>query len=511
MGKDIKQAVFLVVDDHEAMRQVTATQLRALGVDQIITASNGHDALQILQRQGVDIVVSDWYMPQLSGLELLREIRANPRLANLPFVMITAETERERVIEAINSGVNDLLIKPYTAARLGERIRRALSGEHLRPVKPGKSVAKPASEPPLASLLIVDDAPDNLHLLSHLFRSDYRVRVATSGEKALEVCFSDDPPDLVLLDVMMPGMDGFEVARRMRTHPGAETIPIIFVSAINGEEARATGMALGAVDFVKKPINPDLLRPRVRNFLRYVALRKRLQADFDSMVETARLRESVEQITRHDIKGPLAGVIGIVQSLIADAGLERDEELRRLRLAEESALQALDLINLSAEIFKIESGSFELRAQPFAIVPLLNRAAEIACAALAGKRLSFAIDAGESGAATMVQGDMTLSYSLFQNLLKNACEAAPAGSALHIAIDASAADRLAITISNQGALPPEMRARFFDKFATAGKSGGSGLGTYSAKLLCEAQGGEIALAACDAASTAVTVRLPRPA
>jgi two-component system sensor histidine kinase/response regulator len=131
---------------------------------------------------------------------------------------------------------------------------------------------------------------------------------------ALEMCQSSNPPDLVLLDIMMPGMDGFEVARRMREHPASQTIPVIFVTAMTDKASSLRGFELGAVDFVTKPIDPDVLKPRVRNFMRYVALRKQMQFAYDSALELARLHEDVEQMTRHDLKGPLAGVIGLAQS-----------------------------------------------------------------------------------------------------------------------------------------------------------------------------------------------------
>lgn len=87
------------------------------------------------------------------------------------------------------------------------------------------------------TVLVVDDTPDNLHLLSQLFKDEYKVKVAFSGEKALTICHSDPPPDLVLLDIMMPEMDGFEVAQRMREHPSSQHIPVIFVTAMTDSDA----------------------------------------------------------------------------------------------------------------------------------------------------------------------------------------------------------------------------------------------------------------------------------
>ena len=517
-----KQTVFLVVDDFEPMRKVTAGQLRAMGANVIVTANNGAEALRLLRRQRVDVVLCDWNMPVMSGLELLRELRADAKLLRLPFIMITAEAERHRIEEAIAGGVSDLLVKPYTADRLAQRVAKVLTLQPRLPLTAGAlpapraaAAAAAAALPAVAAapvrptILVVDDTADNLLMLSELFKDEYRMRVAHAGEKALTICQSDDPPDLVLLDIMMPGMDGFEVARRMREHPTSVGIPVIFVTAMTGEDARLTGMELGAVDFVTKPIDPAALKLRVRNFMHYVDLHKQLQANYDGMMELAHLREDVEHITRHDMKGPLAGVIGLVQALAGDASMNRDQ-LGQLRLIEESALQVLDMINLSTELFKIETGRFTLDARPVRIGNILERIVEIARTTFSDKHLVVAVVSQAPPGAELppALGDGMLCYSLFQNLIKNACEAAPAGSQVVVTLHDETP--LRITIRNQGAVPVEIRARFFGKFVTLGKYGGTGLGTYSAKLLAEAQGGAIALAVSDPEDqTTITVTLPR--
>jgi len=518
-----KQTAFLIVDDFEPMRKVTSNQLRLMGAKIIMTASNGAEALRMLQNNRVDIVLSDWNMPVMTGLELLKMMRADVKLSHLPFIMITAEAERHRIEEAIACGVSDLLVKPYTADCLIMRIEKALTSPPRTSLPAGaahtprrEAVAVPAHTPSAVSVepvrqtvLVVDDTPDNLLLLSQLFKDEYSVRIAHSGEKALEICQSNDPPDLVLLDIMMPGMDGFEVARRMREHPMSETIPVIFVTAMTGDDARLKGLELGAVDFVTKPIDPDVLKPRVRNFMRYVGLHKQLQANYDDMLELAHLRENVEHITRHDMKGPLAGVIGLVQALANDDSMN-SKQVKQLHVVEDTALRVLDMINLSSELFKIETGRFELDAKPVKIDDILNRIIEISRTTFAEKHIIIVNDTeipvGKKGPEAL--GDAMLCYSIFQNLIKNACEAAPNKSRVTINIIDEAP--LRIIIQNTGAVPDEIRERFFDKFVTHGKQGGTGLGTYSAKMLAEAQNGTISLeVAVEENQTTITVTLPR--
>lgn len=514
----------LVVDDFEAMRRVTVNQLRQLGVEQVQSARNGAEALRLLKSQPFDLVLSDWNMPVMTGVELLSAMRADDKLFAIPFILITAEAERGKVEEAITHGVTSMLLKPYTPRQLAVRMEKALAWRPRTPGRPtpaalassAPAVPGPAFKPAelpqetaRPTILIVDDTPDNLLVLSHLFKGEYRVRLAQTGEKAIEFVTSDDPPDLVLLDVMMPEMDGFEVARTMREHPSSQNIPIIFITAMATSDARLQGLELGAVDYITKPIDPETLKPRVRNFMRYVQLRRDLQAEYDSMVEAAQLREDVERITRHDVKAPLTGALGLVQALIEDDSMSR-RQIEQLRLMEEGVMQVLNMVNLSSELYKIETGHFELRAAPVNIGELLRRIAEMHRITFGEKELSISVDTDVPVGAEMplAVGDMTLCYSAFQNLLKNACEAAPQSS--KVSIQLFDGQPLRIAVRNAGTVPPAIRSRLFGKFVTSGKPSGTGLGGYSAKLLIEAQNGSIAAAVSDDANTTeITVTLPR--
>jgi len=117
------------------------------------------------------------------------------------------------------------------------------------------------------TILVVDDEPVNIKIFMELLRSEYTIKVATNGEKALEIAFSDGPPDLILLDVMMPGIDGYEVCRRLKAEPRTKGIPIIFITAKGSEEDQTRGFELGAVDYVAKPFSPIVVKARVKTHL----------------------------------------------------------------------------------------------------------------------------------------------------------------------------------------------------------------------------------------------------
>jgi len=119
----------------------------------------------------------------------------------------------------------------------------------------------------IATILVVDDMPDNLILMSHLLKGTYRVKVAASGEKALKIASLNPPPDLILLDIMMPLMDGYEVCRQLKRNTNTMNIPVIFLTAMSEMEDELKGLELGAVDYITKPVSPPIVMARVKNYL----------------------------------------------------------------------------------------------------------------------------------------------------------------------------------------------------------------------------------------------------
>ena len=146
------------------------------------------------------------------------------------------------------------------------------------------------------TILVVDDTPDNLSLMSGLLRDEYKVKLANSGDKALKAVQGDNPPDLILLDIMMPGVSGYEVCAALKADPKTRPIPVIFLTAMSAPEDEQKGLELGAVDYVTKPISPSLFLARVRNHL---AMRTQAQ-ELERWARTleARVADGVADVER---------------------------------------------------------------------------------------------------------------------------------------------------------------------------------------------------------------------
>ncbi len=152
-----------------------------------------------------------------------------------------------------------------------------------------------------ATVLVVDDTPDNLALMSSLLKNDYKVKIANGGEKALKIAALDSPPDLILLDIMMPGMDGYEVCQQLKRDPRTMDIPVIFLTAKTEVEDEKKGLELGAVDYITKPISPPIVMARVKNHLALKAMADFLrdQNDFLELEVDKRTREvmAIQDVT----------------------------------------------------------------------------------------------------------------------------------------------------------------------------------------------------------------------
>lgn len=155
----LRSLSILIVDDISAMRSVTKSMLNLLGAERIHQASNGAEALKLLAKERVDLVLSDWTMPVMNGMELLRAIRQESKWARLPFILITAEADRDRMQQAIQAGVAGVLLKPYTASRLAERIQKIFTPASPRSTPP--AVGSPASPSPTSTTAtITPPTPD---------------------------------------------------------------------------------------------------------------------------------------------------------------------------------------------------------------------------------------------------------------------------------------------------------------------------------------------------------------
>ncbi|MDM8557995.1 hybrid sensor histidine kinase/response regulator [Candidatus Parabeggiatoa sp. HSG14] len=358
-------------------------------------------------------------------------------------------------------------------------------------------------------ILIVDDTKESIKVLMDILKNpNYEILAATNGKAALKIVASQKP-NLILLDIVMPDMDGYEVCTKLKADATTKTIPVIFITAQDEAEDETKGLELGAMDYITKPIIPAIVKARVRTHLELELAYRELEKRNTALEESAILRENVERITRHDLKTPLNGIIGYSSILMEELELE-PEYKKMLQNIEKSGYKILDMINRSLDLYKMEMGTYQYKPNAIDILSVIRKISDEISVHAKDKSISMKIllhckPITQSDTFT-VQGEKFLCYPMLANLIKNALEASPNNAILRVSLSTEEKKAI-ISIHNQGVVPEEIRKNFFGKYTTSGKLGGTGLGTYSAKLMAETQEGNIHFETSDETGTTVTVQL----
>ena len=374
---------------------------------------------------------------------------------------------------------------------------------------------------PGASVLVVDDDQRNVRLMESILRgSGYQVVKAYNGEEALRLVESERP-DLLVLDVMMPRMSGFELCQRLKGRYETRFLPIIMVTALNALEDKVQALEYGADDFLSKPINKLELLAKVRSVLRVKALqdeverrKSEIEAANQQLVRMQGFKESMMQMVVHDLKNPLASIMGNIQLI----QMQSVEMMTPARLAEllqrtqESARQLMRMILNILQIGKLEEQKMPLRLEPVLLHAVVQENADEMMGL--GARDAISLENRVHPDLPAPRVDRELVSRVIANLLSNAFKHTPSGG--RVVVDAQRdGDHITLTISDTGeGIPEDLQPRIFEKFV-AGDSEStrrllhdSGLGLTFCRLAVDCHGGRIWLKSRPGEGTTVFVSLP---
>lgn len=366
-----------------------------------------------------------------------------------------------------------------------------------------------------ARILVVDDNPQNRSLVQATLDDEgHEAIMASGGEEAL-AAFQDQVPDCVLLDVRMPGMDGFTVCERIRALPGGADVPIIFLTALRDVETFDRALLAGADDFLTKPLRPTELVVRVQTALKVRRLGAELREHYgvirrqrDDLVRLGLQKEMLMAFVVHDLKNPVGAMDLLAQALLRDRTLSADgrDSAAQIRA---SARRLMRLIHNLLDISKNEEGKLEPQRSAVEVGALLTEvASELQAQAAAGQ-----VTVEAAPGTVTVSADRELLRRVLENLTENAVRHAPSGTVVRLSAERrGGAVELRVTDRGEG-IPSSMRDRVFDRFVqldTASGSasrGGRGLGLTFCKLAVDAHGGQIWVEDADPGTT-IGVRLP---
>ncbi|MFG6466263.1 response regulator [Pelomonas baiyunensis] len=266
---DLRDARLLLVDDDPTAIHT----MRHLLSDfpNLNFASTGEEALRLARASRPDLIVLDARMPGMDGLQVYDAMRRDPDLRAVPVIMATADDETDTELAAVQRGVNDFITKPLVPETFRARVRARLRERALMAAGASAGTgALPAADPgrarDLPALLIIDDDAAAVQMLGSTLQDLGSIHFVTEGRNALKMARRIEP-DLVLLDAMMPGQDGFAICAALKADPRLKGVPVVFVTRYDRPADETRALELGAADFVSKPIVAPVLRARVRNLL----------------------------------------------------------------------------------------------------------------------------------------------------------------------------------------------------------------------------------------------------
>ncbi|XOV80134.1 MAG: response regulator [Aestuariibacter sp.] len=350
------------------------------------------------------------------------------------------------------------------------------------------------SSQPKPRILIVDDEKANLKILAELLSEQADVSLAKSGQQAIDKAVKL-LPDLILLDIIMPEMDGFETIQRLRQISLLEPVPVIFITGLDTADNERYGLDLGAQDYIRKPFNPAVVKSRIATHLKVIKQNKELR------LLSVKLKEADEAKSRflanmsHEIRTPLTAIIGYAE-VLQNGDLSDLTPEQAINIIANSGKHLLNLINDILDISKIEANKLQIEHVPISLPNLIAEICSLVASRADEKQLQFGTEIGYPIPGSIIS-DPTRIKQILLNLLNNAIKFTEQGRvSLNVKMEGT---KLCFSVVDSGiGIDPEQQAKIFSAFEQADvsvtrKFGGTGLGLNISKYLAQRLGGGIIL------------------
>ena len=344
-------------------------------------------------------------------------------------------------------------------------------------------------------LLVVDDVQTNVLLLKALLSKEgYGILVATNGQEALEVIRNENP-DLILLDVMMPGMDGFEVAERLKSEEYRCEIPIIFLTALDDTQSIVNGFKLGAGDFISKPFRKEELMVRIKHQLSLVAARRIIEEKNEELRKTIAGRDKMYSVIAHDLRSPMASMKMLLNTIMMSVEKDKiDPDIfDMLEMSNKTSEEVFSLLDNLLKWTKSQLGKLTVIPQKLDISGLADGVVEVMNSVAEVKHIKLIRTDHES---FFVYVDIEMIKSVLRNLISNAVKFSNPDSEIKVGIKAEDGKVIvSVTDSGKGIKKEDQHKLLKDSthFTTYGTNSeeGSGLGLLLCRDFARKNGGEL--------------------
>jgi signal transduction histidine kinase len=356
------------------------------------------------------------------------------------------------------------------------------------------------------NILIVDDVAHNITALKALLtRPDVAVLVADSGTAALDLLLKHEVA-LAILDVNMPGMNGFELAALMRGSPRTSHVPIIFLTATAQDASRTfRGYEAGAVDFLYKPFDPRILQSKVDVFVQLEQQKRQLAAQLVTTRQMLEANEMLMAVLSHDLRTPLGAVLASAEYLMRTAADQQSATVAAR--VKNSSLRMARMVDQLLNLARLQGGRLPLQPRSIELATLCRSVIDEFASRENGKRILFTSRGNTAGA-----WDTDLVWQAVSNLVSNALHHGAAGD-VSVEVDGEAADFVRLKVANRGVIPPEVFPHLFKAFGPNNNGSrsreGLGLGLHIVHEIARMHGGTVDVKSDQTGGTVFTIELPR--
>ncbi len=363
----------------------------------------------------------------------------------------------------------------------------------MKSASPEHKLSAPLTKPK-STILVVDDTPDNLTLMSCLLNESYQVKIANGGRRALKIAMSGTPPDLILLDIMMPNMDGYEVCEQLKLNPKTANIPVIFLTAKAESADEQKGLELGAVDYITKPISPPIVLARVKNHLALQEKNNALKIAISVAEKANHAKSEFLSSMSHELRSPLNAILGFAQLMESDSPAPTQSHKESISHILQAGWHLLKLINEILDLAKIEQRQVSLTEESVSLAEILFECNSIV--GIQALKRDITLIFPNFTTPIFVRSDRTRLKQILINLLSNAVKYNTKFGRVEVACTLRSPSRVRVSITDTGkGLNQDQLAQLFQPFNRLGQEAseeeGTGIGLVVTKRLVELMGGLI--------------------
>ncbi len=483
--REKKKERILVVEDSALIRQTIVRELKRNGYT-VLQAVNGENGLAVAKSEKPDLITLDIIMPGIDGYETCERLRNDPVTHDIPVIMITSCDSVEERMKGFESGAVEYFIKPFAVDQLANYINILFETKKVRRKE---------------KILIIEDTRTTLHIIKHIMeKQGFNLITAENGKEGLEK-IKQHKPDIILSDIYMPILDGFQVCHKVKVSLETKHTPLILLTSSGKKEDILKGLALGANDYIIKPFDEDELLARVNNLLDNKRLYEELKtANSELERKNSALgamhkeKENFYSILTHDLRSPLTSVMGFTDLVGKEPGDNLGESSQEyLKIIKSAGERQLSTIEDALEIFRFEIGK-KLETEKGDIGQVVHEIIHLQFQGIKEKGIEINLNGKPYSPEAYIPMKCFFNRlkisRVVENLLSNASKYADKKIDISYGIKEGFVE---VCVRDDGkGIPGKYKDKIFqDFFQIPGSKKGTGLGLSSAKRIVEAHGGSI--------------------